>query len=413
MSTHVNPDLVVLVAAIVGLGVAAQFLAAKYRVPSVLFLVVAGIVIGPEGVGLVTLEAVGGTLSTIVGVSVAIIVFEGSFRLELAGIGNTPRAVGRLVTIGAAIALFGTAVAVRVLLGPSWDIAFLVGALLVATGPTVITPILAVVPVREEVATTLEVEGIVNDVTAAILATVLFKAMTARHLAPGGYVMLFVERLATGILIGLLVAAAVWMLLTRVELSARAAPQTARLLVFAGAVVAFAAADSIFSEAGIAAAATAGFTLGNLELPHRESIEQFKRDVTVLVLSFVFITLAALLEFAELLALGVAGLAVVVILMVVLRPLLVFVSTAGDVFTVRERLFISFAGPRGIIPASVATLFAIRLRTDAPPTDPAGADILLGTVFLVILVTVVVEAGFARRIAGALGLLEVGDRSKG
>ncbi|SEQ55314.1 cation:proton antiporter [Natrinema salaciae] len=406
MSIHVSLDVVALIAAIVGLGVAAQVLAAKYRVPSVLFLILMGVAIGPEGLELIPPDAVGDSLSTIVGVSVAIIIFEGTFRLEYGAIWNASRAVSRMITIGAVIAFVGTALAVRLLLRASWDIAFLIGALLVATGPTVIAPILAVVPVREEVATTLEIEGIVNDVTAAVLAVVLFKAMTARHLAPGGYVWLFVQRLAMGVIVGFVVAGVVWYLLTQVEHPSETAPQTARLLALASAVIAFAAADSVFSEAGIVAAATAGFTLGSLELPYQEEILQFMRDVTLLVLSFVFITLAALLEFAELLALGVAGLAVVAVLMVVIRPLAVFVSTGRVGFTTNERLFMSFVGPRGIIPASVATLFAVRLQTEVPPTDPSGAHLLLGTVFLAILVTVVVEAGFARQIAGLLGATE-------
>ncbi|MDS0477226.1 cation:proton antiporter [Natrinema sp. 1APR25-10V2] len=406
MSIHVSLDVVALIAAIVGFGVAAQLLAARYRVPSVLFLILTGVAIGPEGLGLITPDVVGDALSTIVGVSVAIIIFEGTFRLEYGAIWEASKAVSRMITIGAVIAFVGTALTVRLLLGASWDIAFLIGALLVATGPTVIAPILAVVPVREEVATTLEVEGIVNDVTAAVLAVVLFKAMTAQQLAPGGFVWLFIQRLATGVIVGFVVTGVVWYLLTRVEHPSETAPQTARLLALASAVIAFAAADSVFSEAGIVAAATAGFTLGSLELPYQEEILQFMRDVTLLVLSFVFITLAALLEFAELLALGVAGLAVVAVLMVVIRPLAVFVSTVGIGFTPSERLFMSFVGPRGIIPASVATLFAVRLLTEAPPSDPSGAHLLLGTVFLVILVTVVIEAGFARQIAGLLGVTE-------
>ena len=406
VSIHVSLDVVALVAAIVGLGVGAQLLAAKYRVPSVLFLLLTGVAIGPEGLGLIPPDAAGDALSTIVGVSVAIIIFEGTFRLEYEAIWKTSKAVSRMITIGAVIAFVGTALTVRLLLEANWDIAFLVGALLVATGPTVIAPILAVVPVREEVATTLEVEGIVNDVTAAVLAVVLFKAMTAQQLAPGGYVWLFVQRLATGVIVGLVVAGVVWYLLTRVEHPSETAPQTARLLVLAGAVIAFAAADSVFSEAGIVAAATAGFVLGSLELPYQEEILQFMRDETLLVLSFVFITLAALLEFDELLALGVAGLAVVAVLMAVIRPLAVFVSTVGVGFTTNERLFVSFVGPRGIIPASVATLFAVRLQTAAPPSDPSGANVLLGTVFLAILVTVVIEAGLARQIASVLGVTE-------
>ncbi len=407
MSAAGGGEVLVLVAVIVGLGVVSQLLSAKFQVPSVLFLIVAGVAIGPEGLDVLSVESFGGGsgLSTIVGLSVAIIVFEGAFHLKISKIKKAPTAVLRLTTIGAAIALAGTAIAVRFFLEAQWDIALLIGALLVATGPTVVTPILKVVPVRDRVAATLETEGIVNDVTAAILAVVLFKAMTVRELTADVYLQLFAERLGTGLLVGVVVATIVWALLQYVDLSPDNAPQNARLLTLAGAIVAFGAADYVFAEAGVAAAATAGLLLGNAGLPYEEDIAAFKGDITLLVLSFVFITLAALLEFEQLFALGLGGVAVVVAVMFVLRPLLVFLSTRGDRFTFRETLFMSFVGPRGIIPASVATLFAIRLQTAEPPTNPAGADLLVGTVFLVILVTVVLEGGFARQIAEKLDVI--------
>ncbi len=400
-------NLLVLVAAIVGLGVLSQLLSARFRIPSVLFLILAGVLIGPEGLGVLTADSFGESsgLPTIVGLSVAIIVFEGAFHLKIDKIQKAPAAVLRLTTIGAAIAFVGTAIAVRVFLGASWEIALLIGALLIATGPTVVTPILKVVPVRDRVAATLETEGIVNDVTAAILAVVLFKAMTVRELTPDVYLQLFAERLGTGLLVGVVVAAVVWAMLQYVDLSPDDAPQNARLITLAGAIVAFGAADYVFAEAGVAAAATAGLILGNAGLPYEEDIEAFKGDITLVVLSFVFITLAALLEFDQLFALGLGGVAVVVIVMFVLRPLLVFLSTRGERFTVRETLFMSFVGPRGIIPASVATLFAIRLQTSEAPTNPAGADLLVGAVFLVIFVTVVLEGGFARQIAEKLDVI--------
>lgn len=137
---------------------------------SVLSLILTGVAIGPEGLGLITPDIVGDALSTIVGVSVATIIFDATFRLEYGAIWKTSKAVSRMITIGAVIAFVGTALTVRLLLRASWDIAFLIGALLVATGPTAVAPILAVVPVREEVATTLEVEEIVNDVTVVVEA---------------------------------------------------------------------------------------------------------------------------------------------------------------------------------------------------------------------------------------------------
>ena len=168
-----------IVAVIVALGVGSQVVSDRYRVPSVLFLILAGIAVGPKGIGLVTQDAFGDALSTIVGLSVAIIVFEGAFHLHIEKLREAPSAALRLVTVGALISFIGTAIAVRFLLGAEWGIALVVGALLVATGPTVITPILAVVPVRDRVAAALETEGIVNDVTAAILAAVIFKLLAA------------------------------------------------------------------------------------------------------------------------------------------------------------------------------------------------------------------------------------------
>jgi NhaP-type Na+/H+ or K+/H+ antiporter len=410
MATGGGTNLILIVASIIGIGVVAQVLADRFQVPSVVFLIAAGILAGPEGLGnyipgvqpLVRPETFGGALSDIVGLSVAIIVFEGAFHLRINKLREAPAATLRLVTLGAAVAFVGTAVAVAVLLGVSWPIAFLVGALLVATGPTVIAPILQVVPVRDQVGAALETEGIVNDVTAAIAAVVIFKAIVAGVSDPGALLGLFAERLGIGTLVGALVAGTVYYALRYVDLSPGNAPQNARLLVLAGALVSYAFADALATEAGIAAVAVAGVLLGNADLPYEGEISAFKGDVTLLVLSFVFIALAALLEFETLLALGLGGLGVVVLVALVIRPLGVLASTYGDRFTFSERLFMSVVGPRGIIPASVATLFALELQ--AQGMDQA-AGVLVGTVFLVIFATVVFEAGLARQIAELLDVV--------
>jgi len=400
-----SADLIALVAAIIAIGVIAQILSDRFRVPSVVFLIAAGIAFGPEGLGLIDPSAFGDALSAIVGLSVAIIVFEGAFHIHLDDLKEAPSPSFRLVTIGALISLLGTAAVVKYAIpAADWPISFLVGALLVATGPTVITPILDVVPVRDRVATALETEGIINDVTAAIVAVVIFEAIVSGHSAPQELVRLFASRLGTGVIVGLIVAAAVYYILTSVDLSPGNAPRNARLLTLAGALVAYGGAESIYGEAGIAAAATAGIVLGNLDVPYERDVSQFKGDVTLIVLSFVFIILAALLEFGDLLSLGLGGVAVVAAVMLVIRPLLVFVSTTGDHFTRAEKLFMSGVAPRGIIPASVATLFAIELRS-AEVGMTAEANILVGTVFLVILTTVVFEGGLARQIAEHLDVI--------
>ncbi|WP_372912289.1 cation:proton antiporter [Salinigranum sp.] len=402
MATGGGVSLIPIVAAIIGIGVISQVLSDRFQVPSVVFLIAAGITLGPEVLGVVDPDVFGGGLSDIVGLSVAIIVFEGAFHLRVEKLREAPAATLRLVTIGAGIALVGTAAAIHYVLGTSWLVAFLIGALLVATGPTVIAPILEVVPARDRVEAALETEGIVNDVTAAILAVVIFEALIAQETGAGLFVSLFAERLGVGMLIGVVVAAVVYYLLQYVDLSPGNAPQNARLLVLAGALVAYGAADAIVTEAGIAAVATAGVLLGNLDVPYEHDISEFKGDVTLIVLSFVFIALAALLQFSTLIQLGVAGLAVVAAVALVIRPAVVFASCVGDRFTTNEKWFMSFVGPRGIIPASVATLFAIELRAQGLTE---AADLLVGTVFLVILMTVVFEGGFARRIAEYLDVI--------
>jgi len=399
-------DIIQIVVTIMGLGVAAQVLADRLRIPSVVFLIVAGVIVGPEGLGLITPAVFGNALQAIVGLSVAIIVFEGAFHLKVERIRGAQRETLRLVTLGALGSLLGTALVVHYVLGAPWDVAFLVGSLLVATGPTVITPILSVVPVRERVASTLETEGVVNDVTAAILAIVMFEYVLLGSRGFPTLVQEFALRFGLGILVGATVAAVLWYVLRHGTQAVENAPQNARLMVLVSSLTMYGIAEVLgaqfgASEAGIAAVATGGFLLGNADIPYRDTIEQFKGDISMLVIAFVFITLASLLSLEDLLGLGAAGLVAVVAIAVVVRPASVLLSTVGDRLTVRERLFISALGPRGIIPASVATLFALELQA----TNPTAATTLVGTVFLVIFATVVFEGGLARHIAQTLDVI--------
>jgi len=394
-------ETVIVVVTILGLGVAAQILADRVQVPSVIFLVVAGVAVGPEGLGIITPAVFGDSLPAIVGLSVAIIVFEGAFHLHIERLNEAPRETLRLVTVGAVVSFLGTAVAVRYALGASWGVALLTGSLLVATGPTVITPIMNVVPVRDRVASTLETEGVVNDVTAAILAIVMFEFVVLETRGLPTLVREFGLRLGVGIVVGSAVAGLVWYLLNHAGLSTENAPQNARLVVLVSSLVMYGLAELVVSEAGIAAVAAGGFVLGNADIPYRDAIERFKGDITLLVIAFVFITLSSLLSLQDLFALGVGGLVVVVAVAGVIRPALVLLCTTGDRLTVDERFFISAIGPRGIIPASVSTLFALELQ----PGNPTAATTLVGTVFLVIVATVVFQGGLARHIAQAMDVI--------
>ena len=394
-------NLLPVVAAVLVLGIGAQLLANRIRVPSVVFYLLAGLILGPEALGLVTLDTFGEGLEIVVGISVAIIVFDGAFSLRLSRIREASTVSMRLVTVGAVATFLGTAAAVRVLEGADWELALLVGALLVATGPTVITPIIEVVRVREHVAATLETEGIINDVTAAIAAVVIFETLLLDDVGVPATLLSFVERFGIGVAAGVLATVLIYLLL-QYEITPEGEPQAARLLLLSAAVGSFAVAEVFAAEAGIAAAATAGIALGNLDLPHRAEMEEFGRDATLVALGFVFISLAALIDFGAIIGLGLGGVLLVAAVVLIIRPAVAWIATVGiERYTRPERLFLAAMGPRGIIPASVATLFAIELELAG---DIAAGQTLLGTVFLVILVTDVVEAGFARQIGEFFGV---------
>ena len=396
-----SSSLLPIIAAVLVSGLAVQLLAHRAKVPSVVFYLIIGVVLGPEVVGLITLDTFGNGLETIVGISVAIIVFEGAFALRIERIRGASTVSFRLVTVSAAVMFLGTAATVRFFEGADWEIALLIGALLVATGPTVITPILEVVRVREHVATALETEGIVNDVTAAIVAVVIFETLLLDDLGVPATVLSFLRRLGVGVAAGVLATVTIYYLLNS-DLVPERDVQASQFLVLAAAVGAFAAAEVVAAEAGIAAAATSGIALGNLDLDNREEIEQFTQNTTLIVLSFVFISLAALIDIEAILGLGAGVVAIVLVIMLVLRPLGAIIATVGvERFTWPERLFIAGVGPRGIIPASVATLFAIELELAG---NIEAGQLLVGTVFAVIFATVAIEAGLARQIGDILGV---------
>ena len=387
---------------IIGVGVGAQLLADRLAVPSVVFLLLSGVVLGPEGLGVFSVDLFGVTaLQAIVGLGVGIIVFEGAFHLSIDRVREAPREAFALVTVGALVSFVGTTAAVHYAFGTPWDVAALVGSLLIATGPTVITPIMNVVPVRERVAAALETEGILNDVTAAILAVATFEFVVSEGETSWLVIEAFGARLLLGVAVGVGVGLALALVLRTVDLSTGNAPRNARLLVLVGALAAYGLAETTLPEAGIAAAAVAGITLANVDIPHERVVAEFKGDVTLLVLSFIFIVLAALISFEDLASLGLPGIGVVLVVVFLVRPLGVFLSTIGGRLSYRERVFVGAVGPRGIVPASVATLFAISLR----PTNPEAASVLVGTVFLVIFATVLIQGGLARHFAQRLDIV--------
>lgn len=396
-------DPLLAIAVIIALGAVSKLLAERYGVPNVVFLLGFGILLGPDGLGFLDVAALSDGLSVIVGVAVAIIVFEGAFSLSLDELTASSRSTYALVTLGSAITFVGLGFAIAALVRLPWALSFLISALLVATGPTVIAPVLEQIRVRERVRTLLETEGIVNDPVASVLGAVIFSATLSTTRIGGNLratewdiVADFVTQIGVGVLVGIVTAALVGVVLRSFSKS----PQHSRIVVLAGALLSYAVATTFATEAGVVSVAVAGLLLGNVAVPYKQQIAGFSGDVSTIILGVVYIVLAALIRFDEILALGLAGFAVVLIAMVVVRPLAVFCSTYRSKFTRKERLFVSAIGPRGIIPAATATLFTLRLRAEGI----ANATSVVSLVFLVILVTVVTEAGGARFIADRLDI---------
>ena len=398
----IESNLITIFSVVIVAGVIAQLIAARFSIPSVVFLLTFGVLLGPHGVGLLNPMSFGSALNDIVGISVAIIIFEGAFHIRIPKLLRIPSETARLLTIGAGISLIGTAALVHYLLHVDWIVSFLVGSLLIATGPTVIMPILKVVHVRERVGTLLETEGIINDVTAAILAIVFFEAILLNTTSLSDLFPIFLLKFGVGLLVGL---GSGYVLLNFLKLSfipPSNAPQLTRLLVLTIAIASFAISNSITPESGIVAAASAGLLLGNSSISYEREVSEFKGDITLLVLSFIFIILAALLDMNILLSLGLSGVLVVVLIMLLVRSLSVYVSVTGNRFTFAEKIFMMAVAPRGIIPASISMLFAIHLQSVGFTRE---ANVLVGTVFLVIFTTVSLEAGFSRYIAEYLNVI--------
>lgn len=373
------------------IGTTAQIFADRLRIPSTGPLLFAGLIFGEAGLGLIQPGVLGDILRVIIKISVAIVVFEGGLLLDVRELRHASRAVIGLVSVGLIITMILAGTLTHFLFGWSWQLSFLFGAIVSVTGPTVITPILQRVRVNRRVRLTLESESIIADPLGVILAALVFTAI----ISPGGLtaaIPVGLKTLLTGLLSGFSVAFVVWILSDRFRLLPS---KFTRIGILGAALASYTIAELVAHEAGVMAAAIAGITVGSLDIPHKEQVEDFKGDLASLAISAVFILLAAGLQLGDLTALGWRGLVVVVLLMLLVRPIRVFLSTFGSELRTNEKWFVSFLGPRGIVAASVATFFALELID----LGVAGASEFVALVFAVILATVAVQGTIAGRMA--------------
>ncbi|HUF12680.1 MAG TPA: sodium:proton antiporter [Longimicrobiales bacterium] len=379
-------------------GVLAQSIGARLRVPGIVLLLLTGVLVGPDVLGVVQPRGLGSGLEIIVGMSVAVILFEGGLNLQLDRLRGEALTIRRLITLGAMVTAVGGTVAARVFMGWDWSIALLFGTLVIVTGPTVITPLLRRVRVNRNVKTILEAEGVLIDPIGAIAAVVVFElvvtpatgasaALTLLGL-PGRLVFGGVAGLIGGVIIG-------------VTLRRGLVPDNLINVFTLSMVIAlYELCETVLPESGIMAAPIAGMIVGNMHHRLKRELNEFKEQLTVMLVGLLFVLLAADVRVAEVLALGWGGVLTVLALMFIVRPAVVALSTTGSLLTLREKAFIGWLGPRGIVAAAVASLFAERLSEP----DPAQGLEFRALVFLVIAATVIVQGGLSPLVSRLLGV---------
>ncbi|MBM7115310.1 cation:proton antiporter [Archangium primigenium] len=379
-------------------GMLAQVLARRLSIPGIVVLLGTGVLLGPEVLGLVRPTTLGGALPMLVNFSVAVILFEGALSLDVRRLRKEGRVIRWLVTVGALVTALCGALAARHVMGWSWRNALLFGTLVMVTGPTVITPLLRRIRVVRPVETVLEGEGIFVDAVGAITAVV---ALEVALRPPEEALSTFFHALALRWAVGLGVGGLAGGLIARGLKSQRAIPEELRNVFSLAMVLGLGqVSGALAPESGVVAVIAAGLVVGNAGVPVRRELVTFKEQLTVMLVGMLFVLLAADVRLREVTALGWRGLVTVGLLMVVARPLAVWASTQGARLTWREKGFIAWMGPRGIVAAAVASLFANRLEAHEMDGGPA----LRALVFLVIAVTVVVQGLSGGWVADWLGV---------
>lgn len=394
MSEH---DLLIMMGLVIAASIGTQLVAERLKIPMIVPLLGMGILLGPEMLGVVVPNELGTGLRVIIPLMVAIIVFEGGMALDLTYLRQVSYAVQSLVTIGCLTTAVLAAVVAHLIVGLDWSLAFLFGALVSVTGPTVINPLLRRAAVRQRLKTILMAEGVLVDAVGAVLAVVILEVILARQLpleGAGNWFIIVVGGATIGIAGG-------WLLGKGLNIIGRQlTAEMTRLSALGGALAIYTIAEIFSHEAGIAAAAAAGIIVGNMSFPHEEPVHHFKGDLTTLGIGVIFVLLAARLRFADLAQLGWNGIAAVAALMLFVRPACVFLATLGARLSFQEKVFISAVGPRGIVSASFATFAALRLE-DA---GYENSQLLIGLVFMVIIGTVVIQSFTTPWVARLLGV---------
>ncbi len=388
--------LLIVLASITMIGIVCQWVAWWLKLPAILFLLIAGIIAGPVTGFVRPDEVFGDLLFPIVSLGVAVILFEGSLTLRFHEIKGHGGVVRNLVTYGAVLNATLIAAATHYLLDFPWDLSFLFGALVSVTGPTVIVPMLRTMRPKANLANILRWEGIIIDPLGALLAVLVFEFIVSGQGQQTWEV--FGLMLLVGTLSG---AAGAWLLATL--LRRHLLPEYLHNVTTLSLVVGvFALSNSFQHESGLLAVTVMGMMLANMKNVPMEDILDFKESLSVLVISSLFIVLAARVDFQQFAEVGWPALALFAVILFIARPAMVLASAIGSKLDWREKALLCWIAPRGIVAAAVSALFALRLEE----LGYAQGHLLVPLTFMVIIGTVVLQSATARPIADKLQVSE-------
>ena len=374
-----NPALTIGLAMV--LGMLAQVGSKHLGLPGIVLLLLSGIIFGPDVLNWIRPESLGIGLQILVGFAVAIILFEGGMNLRISRIKRERAAIRGLITLGALTTLIGGTLATLLFLGWDFRTSILFGTLIIVTGPTVISPLLKKIRIHHGVSTILEAEGILLDAIGAIIAVVALEIA----ISPSGLSFVkglyhIVSRLAVGGLFGIIGGASLILLFRFRNLIPNGLEN---VFILSWILALFQLSNTASPESGIAAVTIAGMTIGNSKTYIQQDILEFKEQLTVLMIGMLFILLAADVRLSDVQNLGLNGIVVVLFLILVVRPISVFIGTNRSTLDTPHKLLLSWIAPRGIVAAAIASLFVFEL-------DRHGFDgtQLRALVFLLIIITV-------------------------
>ena len=378
-------------------GACARLFSSFTGFPSVVILLLSGLLIGRSGLGLVEPLDLGQGLETIVGLLVCLVLFEGGLNLKLPE-GNIRNTVLKISLVRLFISLSAGIFIAHWLAGLSWQVAGIYSAIVLATGPTVVSPLVEQIKLASPLSEVLKAEGLLLEPIGAVLALLLLELTLGDLRGINDVFIALMQRLGGGVLIGL---SAGWLLSEILKKIKNEASFGIELQVTLGFIfLVYGICEYFLPESGLPASVAAGFIVGKREVIDKERLDNLIGELAQLAITVLFPLLAADVSWGELSPLGWGGVVCVFMLMVIVRPISIWIATMGRELNLKEKIFLAWLAPRGIVTAAVASLFSIRLEQ----AGILGAGRLQGLVFLTILMTVGIQGLSAKPLANMLGL---------